>query len=522
MRNHAARRLVPLALFAVLLGACGSDGIPAEDAAIITELVKTGLADSDPFVRAETLSAIGVSRAPELYPMLVASLADDDPMVRSVALVEAARVDPVKAKTDIVPHFRDAKPKEQRFLARHLLAVLPHGDVEDAVIKLALQSDDALVRRYGFVYGIEPRFRDTSIGKREQLGQVSRLVDGEDNELAGRAMRLLAQNKNPQRVEAEVQKLTSAKEEHARMKSLHRLVFAGVKETEDALKIIAESSPPLTKAEAYLALVSTGDSEAVSHVRDMIGTGSADEKVRILGLLPRARGSQSLELMRPYRGDARIEVRTAVQAAMAAHPMASAEDFRRGVNETELEVSSAALLAIHRSQPDKLAEEFVRALKRKHADPVALTAALGSARYELWLCSEPESLAKLDATIASLRGKILPIALGPDVQGRVAAAELVFVGGDPLEIVQNIDTMNNQLRYAFVRAVAESVHPEDPLRDEELFRGEQQAFLFATKAMAGAGLWRGYVLAGGNTAAEGSEAPEAPAGAEAAEAPPAQ
>ena len=155
---RAARRtrwFVSLLACAALLWGCGDDGtIPAAEAERIRAQLTEALQNSDPYVRAEAVRAMGIIGSPALSDLLTQASHDKDPMVKAGAVIYLAQVQPDDSQSLLTDVVTTASPEVSRAVLRSALLHMPLGDARSEVLEIALRSEDAETRDIAMRVGL--------------------------------------------------------------------------------------------------------------------------------------------------------------------------------------------------------------------------------------------------------------------------------------------------------------------------------------------------------------------------------
>jgi len=494
-------------LLALCLGAAGPgcgepEEIPAEEAIRIRAIFERGLSSPDPYVRAETVRAIGQIGSPRLTDLLKGALSDDSRLVRLGATVELARLDPKAARSRMIDFVTDADPPVQLAALSELLRALPEGEQRDEVVRLGLQSTHDAVRHRAFDLGMAPRYRaalaaeDDSL-KRDLKDEISRLVDHPDPLLAGSALSLLVETGFVERGQP---LLDGAR--RGDLRAIRALGRAAIPGGLEAITVASASADKQVVIEAAVARVGLGDEAALDTVRQMLGAADPALTRRALMALGRSESSDGLRIIRPYRDDSRAEVRQATYRAMGLHKGARGDDFLRGLRDPDEAVVFAAMAGLCRSNPTWLSRalaEFVEGLDdpksegRRAAERQARAVLEGliSTLEELRLDGEEALIKAIDQQAATLDPSLLRFVAAQAPDTRVAAAELLFRGGDPRANFGRMKSPSPEVRFAYIDAMAWHPPADAPLVHLDLFH-EVEGEMTVMDVVAGAGVWNAY------------------------------
>ncbi len=471
-----------------LLVACSAPAeLPPEEAERLRGLFQGGLESPDAYVRAETVRAMGLVRSPQLLDLLKQAGSDESRMVRLGSALGVAAVEPEASQSALLDLLSDGDPRLRRVTGEEALALLPPGETRDAVIAAGLKSSEPALRLRVVRYGLGPQLKSEEEGKRRDAqAALSRAVEDSDPAVAGAALRLLAlEGGQPERLTPILERARARD-----LGALQTLQHARLDASRETLEAVRSGPQGEAAVEAWIGLAALGDEAAVDPLRDALGPASAALKRRILLGLGHGGSAAGLRVMRPLRDDAQEEVRCAVYEALGAHKTAGEDDFLRGLRDPAPAVGVAAALGLVRSNPEALDRTFKIILREEEHRQRAMEVLI-SALERLRLDGEEALLVKVAAELETLEGELRPLSADKAPDTRSAAAELLFLGGDPMARLRAIPEPTSEVRYAWASALAARPLEGGPLEAVEPLQ-QVQGEVQVLEIMAGAGIWSAY------------------------------
>ena len=511
---RAARRtrwFVSLLACAALLWGCGDDGtIPAAEAERIRAQLTEALQNSDPYVRAEAVRAMGIIGSPALSDLLTQASHDKDPMVKAGAVIYLAQVQPDDSQSLLTDVVTTASPEVSRAVLRSALLHMPLGDARSEVLEIALRSEDAETRDIAMRVGLAgdiAQNKDPQRLNRTIIPHLSRLVGHEDPLIAGLALRAMEKLGRSDRAEplfTDAAEATGARQ----LRALHVLAEAALPKYAKRLKALSVSGDAATGALA-VARVASGDEATLDGVRDALAGATPEATRRALRALSHCESEDAYRMIRTYREDSDPTVRATAFRQMAAHPAVEGRDFKRGMRDDSSAVVLATLQGTAAAAPRYLGSFIQNALGSKSKRLTTLTALLSvfeRMRAEGDVSGQEALMEELRAE--STEEKLVAMLTDEEPPLRAAAAELIFIASpNPLARYEAMSEPRPEVTWALLNALAQHPPRDAPLRHLELFKQHRERGNVAQALVCSAGVWRGYVAA----SQEPPPSPEPPA-----------
>ncbi|MEL6177805.1 MAG: HEAT repeat domain-containing protein [Myxococcota bacterium] len=496
-----------LLLCAVLMTAgalcwgCGNTtGIPSKEAKRIRAQFTQGLANTDPYVRAETVRAMGIIGSPELADLLNKATQDSDPMVKAGATIGLAKVQPKDAQSLLTDIVASASPETSRAVLRTALFHMPLSDARSDILDIALRSQDPYTRRVTMQVGVAAEAVQThnpKYLKERTLPRLSRLVDHSDPLVAGLALRMIEKLGRDDRVAPLVEDATQGSGDR-QLRALYVLTEAALTKYKAHFAKVDTSGGGALAGAVAMGRVSTGDASALDGVRDVLTGASPEITGRALRALSHCESEDAYRMMRTYREDSSPEIRAEAFRQMGNHPAAEGKDFKRGMRDDDLEVVIATLQGIAKGATRYLAPYAERALANSSRQFDMLRALL-TAFDQL---QTEHDLRGLKAFFEEFQGSTTQALLTKltehsKPQLRAASAELLFtLSPDPLARYKALEGIPQpEVTWAMLNALAQNPPKDEPLRHLEVFQNHRYNATFAIQTISAAGFWRAYVAA---------------------------
>mgnify|MGYP002632857778 CR=1 FL=1 len=495
---------VALCVAGVLAGAaCSDDGtIPKEEDRAIRATFQQGLASPDPWVRAETVRAVELADSTDLAALLAPSVVDPSPLVRGAALIALSRSDVGGALGPSLEALGGDDQRLRRTLFAELLAAAPPGKLRDDLIHHGMTNADAEVRYRAMEYGIIPRVRattDEAVLRRTLYPELSALVDDDDPEIAGLALRFLEERNRLDRATPLLETARSGTVKGRRW-ALKVIAATGAKRHLPAVRQIHDAAQPGSiRDEALLARLSLGDPTAVDGARVLLEGASEELVRRTVTALGNVEEQSSVRILRALRRDGRASVRSASFQALALTGRSDHKDFVRGLEDEEPDVRSMALRSVIRTHPTYLRAVLEKGLSTS-GHPDRVVRGLLTVLHEIEVDGDADELDRLETQLTSLDDKLLPLMVHPNPAVRGGAAEILFRRDDPIAVFRSIGEPAVEVRYALLEALVKRPPGGGTLEQElEWFAPYRNHELIAVRVLAAAGVWRAYSRAAGRS-----------------------
>ena len=486
---------------AVLIGCSDDSAIPKAEAEAIRAVIKEGLASPDPWMRAETIRAIELTHATELATLVAPAVADPDPLVRGAALIALSRSDVGGALGPAVDAIEGDDARLRRTLFAELLSAAPPGKLRDDLIQHGLTNADTEVRRRAVMFGVLPRVRaetDEARLRRTLYPELSTLVDDEDPEIAGAALRFLEERNRLDRARpvADMAKSGTVK---GRRWALKVFAAAGARRHLATVQSIHQASEPGSiRDEALLARLSLGDAKVVDDARELLKGADEELAFRTVTALGNVDDTSAALILRVLRADGRPKVRAASFTALARTGRSEAKDFARGLKDEDPEVSAVALRLVSRTHPTYLRAVLEEGLSAT-GHPDRIVRALLTVLHEVIVDGDIDEYDLLETQLSTLDDKLLPLMVHPEPSVRAGAAEILFHRKDPLAVYRSIGDPAVEVQYALIDALAsrppESLDLEGLLERLTPYREHE---LIAFRVLSAAAVWVAYSRGAGS------------------------
>ncbi len=484
---------------AALWGAvgCGEDQeIPKEEALRIEGVFRAGLRSPEPYMRAETVRAIGVTGSPKLSGLLVEALADETPLVRGSAALRLSRYDLDRAQSHIVGVLTGEDEWARRIVVREVLRGQGGDKLHDAVVSIALRSEDPVVRQRALEYGLIAQLNlepDATRRDRELIPKLSEVVNDPDPVIAGLALSALHQQGHKARFQALLRETTtgSIKDQKRALRVLSEAHLPGTHEHLKELEGLGEGK---RRKEVLVGLTSLGEKAWMDELREELSGADAATTSHIIRALGRNDSHQALRIIRPYREDSRKEVRVWVYRSLGGNPNADASDFKRGLQDEDPEVAIEALRGLLKVAPT-FTPTVARELLKDEVQRTRILQVLISALHAVEVDGHVEELDRLESQLQGLEEDLLGMLGDPAPFVRASAAELIFKRRDPMVLYETLKEPRVEVTYALLDALAKSPPAQAPLSHLAFFKRFDDAELESLRIISAAGIWNAYRVA---------------------------
>jgi HEAT repeat protein len=408
----SSRGFVALGLcFALGLWGC-ADEAPTASVDWVEEanqLVQRGVTDPDPWVRAESIRILGLTRDVLLLEHVRAALDDGHPLVQTSALESLIRRGSSAAEDAILTILvRGTFDQKIRLLD----LVFEHGtqNLQRNAVRRALRDVDSRLR----VAALE---RMTARSLAVDRAESQRLLADSNEEVVVAAFRNLCVT-DPDTATDETLRRMRSDDSATRQQGMRFAVVLGSPDVWASMRSFLRSGTERERAIAALALGTIGDPLVEDSLRQTVLSGAEDDAAEALRALARIPTERAQMQAGRHRRDPRGAVRRAAFDVMRDLNYPSAE-FEPHLDDPDPRIGALVLEVLRRRDPQHAASVLSRSLQ-SGAQPVHVLAALHAK-------AQRESI---DELLRAARPQLEQLSGSADDDASALATRLLLLEGD--------------------------------------------------------------------------------------------
>ncbi len=500
LRLRAGVLCVSPVIMATVCTGCESEDLNEVERQELYRIFETGSAfEGDPYVRAETLRVLEFIADPRHVEYAIPRLEDSSDMVKVAALRVLLVSKHNEAEREALSMYTRSTDKVREAI---LSAAEEYGpeSLKQELYAQAMRSKKSKLRMYAFEKGMVERFDAADKEERnvELIPALSKLVDGEDDDLASGALRKLIEVGREDRAEPLLAVLQNKEAPiEKRLRAARILWMAQYKPALSAFEEIASEvleepgntggkrgrlKLPLDKTDkrllrqAVLGAASLGDETYVLEAKKYLESAEPDDTLEVLSALSYNPSDSALVSLKIAMQDARPEVR---HEAIALYSARKDADSKAMINALRQDDQMAKrLLATQLVQ--KFPKAWSKELTLQFNAPETRKVALNLLRDVIDPKVDQEILALLKDSLAEM-------SKGEDEELASTAAYLLLLGSEGSDVPKELlsEQSNVQTRYVLMEHMVKT----DPTKYTKMFRQYLYNDLYALRLMSAAGLW---------------------------------